>query len=162
MNTPNSRSQKRSSAQSRTEQVTIRLEPRVKADLQYLAAQEGISVSATGEALIVEGIRQRLDSQHAVLMSEIIATAIHKNMRAVTNQLALLLVRVYLETAQNHILTTTLLSRQLGMSHAALKTLVQASHNTAKTNLTTRSHALKNLIAEMQAWLEQEEKEQAA
>jgi hypothetical protein len=60
------RSQKHSSKR-RLDRVTIWVEREVKAEVDRIARQEGLSVSATGAAFLREAVRQKLHVQHAVL-----------------------------------------------------------------------------------------------
>src|SRR6185436_18610904 len=69
------RSQNPSSTRRR-ERVTIWVEREVKAEVDRIARQEGLSVSATGAAFLREAVRQKLYVQHAVLLQPIIEQAI--------------------------------------------------------------------------------------
>jgi hypothetical protein len=146
-NTP--RSQNKFSAHTKAAKVTIWLHPRVKAELTRLADLENLSLSATGGAFIEEGIRQKLHTQHSVLLQPIIETAIRREMQAQSNRLALLLVRVAFDAGQIRAIVTNLLARHPGVTPELLKTILEGSSNTAKRNIKERSPQLEEIITEL-------------
>jgi hypothetical protein len=156
-NTP--RSTNGNSAKTTTVHLDLWVSPIVKAELQRLAAQEGLSMSATGAALLEAAIRQKLHIQHGVLLEPIIKTAIHKAMQGISNPLAYLLARTAFSSEQTRSLATNILGRQSGMTEETLKTILAMTKRTAQGNLTRRNPELEELIAAIKQWLDQEEHE---
>src|SRR5689334_18016860 len=66
----------------KTHPTTLHLSPRVKAELERRAQAEGLSVSATGAALLEYAIRQDIQTQQSALLDTIIEKAIAKHMRS--------------------------------------------------------------------------------
>src|SRR5258708_11436154 len=107
---------KRTNSQKRkTVPVTLHVRKQVKAELERIAEQEGLSVSQTGGSFLEEAIRQKLHIQHAVLLQPIIEQAIRKGMRAYSNRLAFLLIRVAYAGEQTRSLVTNILHRHPGI-----------------------------------------------
>src|SRR3712207_778559 len=104
----------------RTVHLTVWVKPGVKAELQRVAEQQGLSVSATGATLLEAALRQNLHIQHAALLQPIIEQAIRKQMRGISTRLAWLLVRVAFDVGQTRSLVTNLLGRQPGVSEDLL------------------------------------------
>ena len=67
------------------------MSPALKADIQRIASQEGLSFSQTGRALLEEAVRQRLHIRHAVLLQPIIETTIRKELSRNISRLVLFL-----------------------------------------------------------------------
>jgi hypothetical protein len=53
---------------TRTVQLTIWVQPVIKAEIQRLAAQEGLSVSATSAAFLERGLQQHVDMHYGALL----------------------------------------------------------------------------------------------
>ncbi len=157
-NNNNPRSQKKSTAQTKAAKVTIWLNPRVKAELERLAELESLSISATGGAFIEEGIRQKLHTQHSVLIQPIIETSIQRAMRTQINRLALLLVRIAFDGGQTRAIVTNILSRHPGISPELLKTILEGSSNTAKRNIKEKNPQLEEIIKELVQMFTEDEK----
>jgi hypothetical protein len=98
----------------RLDRVTVWVEREIKAEVDRIARQEGLSVSATGAAFLREAVRQKLHVQHAVLLQPIIEQAIRRQMGTLSTRLAWLLVRVAFDAGQTRSLVTNILSRQAG------------------------------------------------
>jgi hypothetical protein len=150
------RSQK-ASRQRRLDRVTIWVEREVKAEVDRLARQEGLSVSATGAAFLREAVRQKLHVQHAVLLQPIIEQAIRRQMGALSTRLAWLLVRVAFDAGQTRSLVTNILGRQAGVSPEVLKTILAGSGKSAKANITRRTPQMAELIEAVEHWMAAEE-----
>ncbi len=150
LNTKTPRSQKRSSASSKAEKVTIWLKSSVKAELERIAKQETLSLSATGAAFLEKAIQSNLHEQHGALLETIITQAIGRGMRAYSNRIVMLLIRVAFDTGQTRALVTNVLQRQPGITPELLNTILDGSSNTAKRNITTRTPQLENLIEELE------------
>jgi hypothetical protein len=146
-------------AKSSTVHLDLWVNPIVKAELQRIAKQEGLSMSATGATLLEAAIRQKLHIQHGVLLQPIIKTAIHEAMQGISNRLAFLLARTAFSSEQTRSLVTNILGRQSGMTEETLKTILAMTKRTAKGNLTRRNPELEELIAAIKQWLDHEEQE---
>ena len=150
----------RSQKQSRTrrlERVTVWVEREVKAEVDRIARQEGLSISATGAAFLREAVRQKLHVQHAVLLQPIIEQAIRRQMGALSTRLAWLLVRVAFDAGQTRSLVTNILGRQAGVSPDVLKTILAGSGRSAKANITRRTPQMAELIEAVEQWMVAEE-----
>ena len=159
MNTTASRSQKKPTPKRKTVHLTVWTKPGVKAALQRIAAQEGISVSAAGSALLERALQQNADMQYSALLQPIIEKEIRRNMRGISTRLAWLLVRVAFDTGQTRSLVTNMLGRQPGVTPDMLKTILEQSSKTAKGNITRKTPQLTELMAAVEQWLGAEDKE---
>ena len=140
--------------------VGVWIEPVVKTELQRLAAQEGLTISATGAALLKQALQNNVDMQYSALLTPIIETAIDKRMRQRDSRLAWLLVRVAFDTGQTKSLVTNILGKQSGMTEETLKTVLAMSQRTAKGNITRKTPKLTELMEAVEKWLaEEQEKE---
>lgn len=137
-------------------QLNLWVRPVVKAELERVAKREGLSVSATGEALLEKALQQDIHTQHGALLEPIIDKAIGKHMRAYSNRLAVLLVRSVFATEQIRSVVTNILGRQDGMTQKELATIIAASDNKARGNITRITPQLKTLIEAVQKELEEE------
>src|SRR5438552_469797 len=88
------------SSKRQTVQVAAWVKPSIRAELQHIAQQEGLSMSHTCTVLLEEAIRQKLHTQHAIMLQPIVEQAVHKEIRAISNRLALLLARGVYENGQ--------------------------------------------------------------
>ena len=151
------RSQNRPTPKRQTVHLTLWVKPVVKAEMQRLAAAEGLSVSKTGAVFLEEAIRQHLHVQQAVLLQPIIEQAIRKQMRAISTRLAHLLVRVAFDSGQTRQLVTNILTRQPGVTPDALNQILDSSNKAAKRNVLRRTPQIATLVAEVEKWLDEEE-----
>ena len=140
----------------KAEQLNLCVRPVVKAELERVAKREGLSVSSTGEALLEKALQQDLHTQHGALLETIIEKAIGKHMRAYSNRLAILLVRSLYASEQTRSIVTNILSRQEGMTQPDLATIITASDNKARSNITRITPQLKTLIEAVQKELVEE------
>jgi hypothetical protein len=140
--------------------VGVWVEPVVKAELQRLAEQEGLTISATGAALLKQALQNNVDMQYSALLTPIIEAAIDKRMRARDSRLAWLLVRVAFDTGQNKSLLTNILGRQQGMTEDMLKNILAMSQRTAKGNITRKTPQLAELMEALEKWLAEDEKKE--
>jgi hypothetical protein len=142
-----------------TVHLDLWVSPIVKAELQRLAAQEGLSMSATGAALLEAAIRQKLNIQHDVLLQPIIKTAIHEAMQGISNRLAYLLARTAFSSEQTRTIAANILGRQGDMTEEKLKNILAMTKRAAQGNLTRRNPELEELIAAIKQWLDHTEEE---
>ncbi len=159
MNRKTSRSQKRSTPKRRTTQLIVWVNPLVKAEIQRRADREGLSLSATGAALLEHALQADIDLQYGALLQPIIEQAIRTQMRGISTRLAWLLVRVAFDAGQTRSLVTNILGRQPGISDTELTAILDGSSKTAKGNITRKTPQLTELIAAVEQWISTEERE---
>jgi hypothetical protein len=129
----------------------------ISQEIDRIAQCEGISRSKTVATLLTEACRQRLHTQHAVLLSSIVEQAIAKQMSRERARIASLLVRVAFDANQTRTLATNILGRQPRMSPERMTTILDASFRKAKKDITERSPQLDDLITAVQKWLNGEQ-----
>ena len=112
MSTTHSRSQNRPTAKRKTVKLTLWVKPVVKAELERIAEQERLSISATGAAFLEQAIQQDIHTQYGALIDPIIEKAIAKHMRSYSNRIAILLVRSLFASEQTRSIVTNILGRQ--------------------------------------------------
>src|SRR6266516_7633467 len=78
----------------------IWVDPPEKIELERIAESEGLSVSQTGRAMIVDGIRQKLRIEREVLATPILEAFFEKKMNQVINKLAEYVSRSVFESGQ--------------------------------------------------------------
>jgi hypothetical protein len=145
---------------SRTEHLNVWVDPLVKSHLQRLAAQEGLSLSATTAAFLEQALQEQVDLQYSALLEPIIKSAIRKEMRGTSSRQAWLLTRNVFAAEHTRNLVTNILGiigRQQRMTEENLKTIIAMTKETAKGNLTRRNPELEELIASLKKWLDEEE-----
>lgn len=76
------------------------VEPHEKTELERLAESGGLSLSQTGRAIIVDGIRQKLRIEREVLATPILEAFFDKKMNRVINRLSEFLARSVYEGGQ--------------------------------------------------------------
>ncbi len=160
VNTPAPRSQTRPTPKRKTKHLTLWVKPGVKAELQRKAAQEGISVSAAGNALLEQALQHHIDMHYGAFLQPIIEQAIRKQMQGISTRLAWLLVRVAFDAGQTRNLVTNILGRQPGITPDLLKTILEQSGKAAKGNITRKTPQLTELMDAVEQWLRTDGKEQ--
>ena len=146
-------------AKTTTVHLDLWVKPIVKAELQRLAEQEGLSLSATGAALLEGALRQKLHLQQGVLLQPLIKQAIRDQMQGISNRLAILLTRNAFSSEQTRSLVTNILGRQSGITEEEVKTILAMTKRAAQGNLTRRNPELEELIAAIKQWLDHDEQE---
>jgi hypothetical protein len=154
------RSQKPTDHKQQRVLVGVWVEPVVKAELQRLAAQEGLTVSATGAAFLKQALQNNVNMQYSELLTPIIEAAIDKRMRQRDSRLAWLLVRVAFDTGQTKSLVTNILGKQSGMTEETLKSILAMSQRTAKGNMTRKTPQLTELMDALEKWLAAEQEKE--
>ena len=139
-----------------TVQVSAWVKPAIKAELQRLAGQDGLSLSQTCAALLAEAIRQKLHVQHAVLLQPIIETTIRNELSRNFSRFVLLLMRIAFEEGQTRRMVTNILGRQPGVTPALLEHILDASSREAKKTIFLKTPQIASLIEEFEQWLQEE------
>jgi hypothetical protein len=151
------RSQNKPIPKRKTVQLTLWVKPIVIAELKRIAASEGLSVSATGAAILEKAMQTNLDMQYGALLQPVIREAIAHQMRSMSTRLAFLLVRVAFASEQTRSLVTNVLGRQQGVTPAVLNDILDSSSKAAKGKITYRTPQLEDLIAEVERWFQEED-----
>jgi hypothetical protein len=151
------RSQNKPIPKRKTVQLTLWVKPIVITELKRIAASEGLSVSATGAAILEKAMQTNLDMQYGALLQPIIREAIANQMRSMSTRLAFLLVRVAFASEQTRSLVTNVLGRQQGVTPAVLNDILDSSSKAAKGKITYRTPQLEDLIAEVERWFHEED-----
>jgi len=133
--------------------------PIVKAEVQRQAELTGLSVSATGAALLEEMLRQKLHVQQAATLETVLEKIIAKSNRSLATRLSWLLVRIAFDTGQTRVLATNTLGMQAGMTEDSLKEILATADKRTKANLTRRTPQLTQLMEAVEKWLLEGEEE---
>ena len=133
--------------------------PIVKAEVQRQAELTGLSVSATGAALLEEILRQKLHVQQAATLETVLEKIIAKSHRSLATRLSWLLIRIAFDTGQTRVLATNTLGMQDGMTEASLKEILDTADKRTKANLTRKTPQLTELMEAIEKWLLEGEKE---
>jgi hypothetical protein len=153
LNTGAARSQKKPNPKRKTVQLTVWIEPIVKAELQRIAQAEGLTVSKTGAAFLKQALQNNVDMHYSALLTPIIETAIDKRMHARDNRFAWLMARTIFASEQTRAIAANILGRQQGMTEETLKTILAMSQRTAKGNITRRTPQIAELMEAVEKWL---------
>jgi hypothetical protein len=155
------RSKKHGSTKRKTVHLVLWVNPIVKAELQRIAEQEGLSMSRAGGALLARALQQNIDMRYSAFLTPVIETAIKKEIRSFSNRIAMLLARTLFASEQTRSLTTNILGRQPGITEDLLKHILAMSQKAAKGTLSRKTPP--ELIAAIEQWLlsSDEEKDKA-
>jgi hypothetical protein len=156
--TKTSRSQTATVDKRRTVQLTVWVEPVVKAEVQRRAKRDDLSDSAVGAAFIKRGLQTDFDMEYGALLTPVFESILKRYMAARDNRLALLLVRACIAIEQTRSLTVNILGRQPKISPDVLNDILDHSLTDAKKKITRRSQELEELITEVQSWVTDQEK----
>jgi hypothetical protein len=156
MNTNTSRSQKRVKKR-KTVSMTLWVRPQLKAEIQRIAAKEGISLSQTGSAALEEWVRQQLHLQHAVLLQPIIETAIRKEISRNITRLVLVQARNAYEVGWTRRLASNILKYSTGMTEEKLNTILDRSSSDARKNIFRKTPQIEEVSKEVRRTLQGEE-----
>jgi hypothetical protein len=153
----NSDRSKKHSTRRRTVPAVGWVERPISSEIDRIAGCEGLTRSKIIATLLTEAVRQRLHIQHAVLQRTIIEDAIARQMAKERARIAALLVRVAFDANQTRTLATNILGRQPRMNPERMTTILEASFNKAKKDITERSPQIDGLITAVQKWLSGQE-----
>ena len=159
LNTKTTRSQNASIDNSRTAQLTLWVEPRVKAEVVRRAAEIGGSAtpSSVGAELLKRGIQTDLDMAYGALLTPVFESVLKRYMTARDNRLAILLVRACIAIEQTRSVSVNVLGRQTKITPGVLNKILDESLKEAKKTITNRSPELKDLVKELHSWIVDEE-----
>jgi hypothetical protein len=150
---------------SRTAQLTLWVEPRVKAEVIRRAIEIGgkATPSSVGAELLKRGLQTDLDMAYGALLTPVFENVLKRYMAARDNRLASLLVRACIAIEQTRSIAVNTLGRQPAKTQNVLKPdvlndILDRSLEDAKKKITNRSPELKELITELNRWIVDEEK----
>src|SRR4051794_30080718 len=141
----------------RTVELSLWVDPVVKDEISRRAKRNGLSISATGGALLQRALQESIDMEYGALLEPIIREEIRRSMRSYSSRIALLLVRVAFSAEQTRALVTNILDRQPGVDPDILNTLLDHSANAAKRKITAKTPQLQHIIAEVESWFTERE-----
>ena len=144
----------------RTVQLTLWVEPVVKAEIQRRAKRDDLSDSKVGAALLKKGMQVDLDMQYGALLTPAFENILKRYMVARDNRLAILLVRACIAIEQTRSLTVNVLGRQPKISPGVLNEILDQSLTDAKKKITRRSPELEELIKEVKSWVVEEKQQE--
>jgi hypothetical protein len=157
LNPPRTRSKTPIVQKTPTVHLDLWVQPVIKTELQRLATQEGLTMSATGAALLEAALRQKLHIQQGVLLQPLVKQAIREQMQGLSNRLAWLMARNVFTSEHTKSLVTNILGRQPGMTEETLKTIFRMTREAAHSSLTRRTPELEELIDAVKKFLDAEE-----
>lgn len=155
------RSQKHPDPKRKTVQLALWVQPGVKSELQRIAQIEGISLSATGAALLEQAIRQNIHGQYSALLQPMIEQTVRRELRSFGNRLVFFLMRIAYASEQSRILITNILDRILrreGVTTETFTNLVDKSNKLARRNIIHKSPQLQSLLEEWERSFQNEQK----
>jgi len=145
--------------------VNIWLDPPEKAELQRLAGSEGLSLSQTGRAILLDGLVQKLRMQREALAQPAVAATMHSEMTRLINTLSQFQGRIVFEVGQLRWLVINTMYREVVNPNRTLSKeefyglLDESSKETLK-NLRRFSPHIAEVVKAMKQWLSGEEEQQ--
>lgn len=134
--------------------TTTHLKPRVRADLDRLAAEVGLSVSATLAAIAEWYFQQSLYTQHAATLDSALEKGIGRHMKVHSDREAALLARLIQKVELLIQIDTQILSRQPGVDGKTLEDLMQHADEQARASITRTTATEKKVISDEKAAFE--------
>lgn len=151
-NNKNTRSQNDSTPKRQTVQVTLWVKPIVKAELERLALQNGLTVSSAGAALLERALQANVDMKYGAFLEPIVERAISRKLDARDARLISLLVRIAFDSGQTRSIVTNILGLQPDITPELLRDIIQESDKRAKSNITRRTPQITDLIEALEKW----------
>jgi hypothetical protein len=152
-NTGTARSKNNPTPKRKAVHLDLWVNPIVKAELQRIAKQEGLSMSKAGAAFLERALQQNIDMTYHALLKPAIKSAIREEMHKYSKPIAILLARSVFASEQTRSLTTNILGRQPGVTEDLLKNILAMSQRAAKSNITRKTPQLTDLINAIEQWL---------
>src|SRR5438105_177293 len=109
----------------KTRHTTTHLKPRVRADLERKAQEEGLSVSATLAAIAEWYFQQSLYEQNAATMDSALDKGFGRHMKVHSDREAALLARLIQKVELLFQIDTQILSKQSGMDGRKLEVFME-------------------------------------
>jgi hypothetical protein len=146
------RSQNYSTPTRQTAQVTLWVKPIVKAELARLAAQEGLTMSAAGAALLEKAVQTNIDMKYGPLLEPVIERILTKLMNARDSRIISLLVRIAFDSGQTRSIVTNILGLQPDISPELLRDIIAESDKRAKSNIMKKTPQITELTEALENW----------
>jgi hypothetical protein len=127
--------------------------PIVKAELQRIAEQEGLSMSNAGAAFLERALQHNSDMQYHALLEPVVKSTIRTHLAGGFNRLAWLLVRIAFAVEQDRVIDTNILARQSEMTKEELNSILVKSQRVAKGNIARTSPEMRELIDAVEQFL---------
>ena len=124
-----------------------------KNELKRVADSEGLSLSQTGRAIIVDGLRQRLRIEREALSQPVIETTIRKYF----SRMIFFLARIAFDLGVIKGLMIWLCRRVAGANKEQVDTVIHQSRERARKSMTTLTPELATVMEDLKKILQQEE-----
>jgi hypothetical protein len=159
LNTKTVQRQKTTSGRAKLIHSTFHAEPRVHAEMQRLAGEQGLSFSETVNAACRFYATATIEQQHAGTLRDVLRQTIREELHAFGHRIVYFLLRIAFAAEQGKLLITNVLKFVLklsGLDHRTYVTLVDESAKRARRNILANTPQFKALLVE---WEESEGKE---
>lgn len=140
------RSQNRPAYSRPTRHTTLHLKLSVRVELERKAKEEGLSVSATGSAILEWFFQQSISTQNAATLETAIDTSIGRHMRKYSDRNAALQVRNLIKTELILGIATNILGRLPGMDEAIMREILTDADDAARASITRSTQQQKNIV----------------
>jgi hypothetical protein len=148
------RSQSRSATPVKLVHSTFWIDPRVRAEMERQATEEGISVSEVGAKACAAWVRHSIQQQQDDLFEPRLRHMMRQEIQTLGERLVFFEMRNAFASEQTRILTTDLYKRHLqkeGVTKEKFYELMDASDQMATKNITQRSPKFKGLLVQWEA-----------
>jgi hypothetical protein len=152
------RSKNTNSIQNKKVFIGVWVDPIVKDELQRRAKANGLSVSASANALIARALQQSIDMQYGSLLEAGIRKAIDNNLQKRFSRIDRMLARQTLAAEQTKAVSVNVLGRQPGMTQEILDHILEESAAYARRKLSQQTPELEKALSDLEAGLNEEEK----
>ena len=128
-------------------------DPSEKNELQRVADSEGLTLSQTGRAIIVDGLRQRLRIEREALAQPVLETTL----RRYFSRIIFFLARMAFDIAVLKGLMIWLCRRVAGANKEQVDTVIHQSRERARKSMTTLTPELATVMEDLKNILQEEE-----
>jgi hypothetical protein len=158
------RSQSRAPARVKLVHCTFWIDPRVRAEMEWQAKEEGISFSEVGAKACAAWVRNSIQQQQDELFEPRLRHMMREEIQALGERLVFFEMRNAFASEQTRILTTDLYKRHLqkeGITQEKFYELMDASDTMARENITQRSPKFTGMLVQWEADFAKQGKEAA-
>lgn len=131
----------------------------LKAELERIAARDGISLSAVGLALIRRAIREDIDLQYTATLEPMFERIMARYLSSRDSRIISLLVRIAFDSGQTRSIVTNILGLQPDISSELLRDIIAESDKRAKSNIMRKTPQITELIDALEKWFFEARKE---
>ena len=156
------RSQSRAPDRVKLVHSTFWIDPRVRAEMERQAKEEGMSFSEVGAKACAAWVRYSIQQQQDELFEPRLRHLMREEIQALGERLVFFEMRNAFASEQTKILTTDLYKRQLnkeGVSQEKFYELLDQSDALARKNITQKSPKFKGMLVQWEADYAQQRKE---